>query len=368
MNSEKPLYYADYLKLDRILSSQEPRSLQAQGVLAHDELLFIIVHQVYELWFKQILHELDSIRAIFQADYIDEKNIGIAQSRLRRIIEIQRLLIDQIGILETMTPLDFLDFRHLLVPASGFQSYQFRLVENKLGLRPEQRKLFEQQPYYAHLAEAHQKEIRRSETEPSLFDLVERWLERTPFIDFAGFNFWARYRQAVQAMLDRDKDSIRQNPNLSEAARRKQLQDFEKTENSFAAIFDEKAHNRLRNKGYRRLSHRATQAALLIHLYRDEPILHLPFSFLTSLVDVDELLTAWRHRHALMAQRMIGAKVGTGGSSGHQYLRVVAESHKIFTDLTNLSTFLIPRSQLPELPEELKRNLGFYYSKTPDAN
>ncbi len=116
-------------------------------------------------------------------------------------------------------------------------------------------------------------------------------------------------------------------------------------------------------KGKRRLSHKSLQAALLINLYRDEPILQLPFNFLTSLVDIDELLTTWRYRHALMVQRMIGTKIGTGGSSGHQYLKSTAESHKIFSDLTEIATFLIPRSQLPELPERLNKNLGFYYAK-----
>ena len=358
-----PLYYGDYLQLDRILNSQAPESLKQTGRLAHDEMLFIVVHQAYELWFKQILFELDSVLEIFGREVVDEKDMGTAVARLRRVIEIQKLLIEQVGILETMTPLDFLDFRHLLAPASGFQSYQFRLLENKLGLQPSQRKLFDKTHYHEHLSEAHQELVRRSEEAPSLFDLVERWLERTPFLDFGGFNFWENYRAAVQRMLERDKDFVRKNPSMSEEEKAAQLEEFAKTEKSFAAIFDEAEHERLRRKGFRRLSHRAMQAALLIHLYRDEPILHLPFAFLTALVDIDELLTAWRHRHALMVQRMIGSKVGTGGSSGHHYLRVVAESHKVFTDLTNLSTFLIPRSELPELPEELRRNLGFYYSK-----
>ena len=93
------------------------------------------------------------------------------------------------------------------------------------------------------------------------------------------------------------------------------------------------------------------QAALLINLYRDEPILHLPFRFLSLLVDIDEQFTHWRYRHALMVQRMIGTKIGTGGSSGHGYLRKAAEKNKVFTDLVNLSTFLIPRSALPALPQ-----------------
>lgn len=361
--NRSPLYYSDYLKLDQILSSQQPKSLEYEGRLAHDEMLFIIVHQAYELWFKQILHELDSVIEIFKKDYINEKNIGIAASRLGRITEIQKLLIEQLSVLETMTPLDFLDFRDLLVPASGFQSYQFRLVENKLGLKPEQRKQFDKKAYFARLSPEHQQLILKSEQEPSLFELVEKWLERTPFLNFHGFDFWQNYRRAVERMFENERNIIQKNPILSDAEKQQQLRDFSNTVDNFLALFDEQRHQKLIEKGFRRLSYRATQAALLINLYRDEPILHLPFRLLTSLIDIDELFTAWRYRHALMVQRMIGVKVGTGGSSGHQYLRVTAESHKIFSDFTDLSTFLIPRSQLPELDEELKKNLGFYYTK-----
>jgi tryptophan 2,3-dioxygenase len=109
------------------------------------------------------------------------------------------------------------------------------------------------------------------------------------------------------------------------------------------------------------LSHKATQAALLIFLYREEPILHSPFNFLSRLMDMDELFTTWRQRHALMVRRMIGAKIGTGGSSGHAYLQATADRYKVFTELADLSTFFIPRSALPELPEHIKQNLGYHF-------
>ena len=89
--------------------------------------------------------------------------------------------------------------------------------------------------------------------------------------------------------------------------------------------------------------------------------LHLPYRLLTLLMDVDEHFTTWRYRHALMVHRMIGTKIGTGGSSGHDYLRQTAERHKVFSDLFNLSTFFIPRSRLPELPEAVRQKLGFHY-------
>ena len=356
-----PLEYSDYLQLDRLLNAQAFKSAE-HGRPAHDELLFIVIHQVYELWFKLILHELDSVRGIFLQEYVAEKDIGIAASRLGRITEIQKILIDQLRVLETMTPLDFLEFRRFLAPASGFQSIQFRLLENNLGMRSEQRLRFDRSPYYAHVSDERQSLLKHSEKEQSLFQLIERWLERTPFIEFQGFNFWQSYREAVDDLLQHDRQTVLNNDRLSESERDKQLQELAKNEEHFAALFDEEKYRQLLATNRRRLSYKATQAALLIHLYRDEPILHLPFRLLTVLVDIDELLASWRNRHALMVQRMIGTKIGTGGSVGYHYLRNTVEKHKIFSDLFNLSTFLIPRSQLPELPAAVRKTLGFYYS------
>ena len=124
-------YYQDYLNLEKILNSQHLLS-QKYGHSAHDEMLFIIVHQVYELWFKQIIYELESLLEIFHNNEIQENHISIGVSQLERIIEIQKILIDQINVLETMTPMDFLEFRDQLNPASGFQSQQFRIIENDI--------------------------------------------------------------------------------------------------------------------------------------------------------------------------------------------------------------------------------------------
>jgi tryptophan 2,3-dioxygenase len=100
----------------------------------------------------------------------------------------------------------------------------------------------------------------------------------------------------------------------------------------------------------------------MIHLYNEEPLLQLPHRFLITLVDIDELLTTWRYRHAQMVMRMLGRKMGTGGSSGHDYLRATALKHHIFADLHNISTLLIPRSELPDLPEAVIQQLGFCYT------
>jgi tryptophan 2,3-dioxygenase len=362
MSKPNGLDYGEYLHLDRLLACQAPKSVEL-GRPAHDEMLFVIVHQVYELWFKQVLHELDSVRELFRRDSVDERSIGVAVSRLTRVTEIQKILVDQLRVLETMTPLDFLEFRDLLVPASGFQSWQFRLLENRLGLRSQNRASLERSPMPGRLGAAPRQALGASETEPSLFDLVEKWLERTPFLEVPGYQFWQGYAAAVQAMLSRDRRTIETNATLGDGEKQAQLAALAETGASFDAVLDESAHERLRAEGRRRLSHRATRAALFIHLYRDQPILHLPFRFLTLLVDVDELLSTWRYRHALMVHRMIGTKIGTGGSSGHRYLLATVERNKIFTDLYDLSTFLISRSALPPLPPEMERRLGFYFPR-----
>ncbi|MBC8044723.1 MAG: tryptophan 2,3-dioxygenase [Rhizobacter sp.] len=359
--SHAPVYYADYLRLEQLLSAQLPKSTE-HGAPAHDEMLFIIVHQAYELWFKQILFELGSVAADFKSDYIDERSIGTAVARLGRITEIQKVLIDQLRILETMTPQGFLEFRDFLSPASGFQSVQFRLIENLLGLSAAARLQYNHTSYHSRVTAEHQEILRASELQPSLFDLVEKWLERTPFLEFESFNFWRSYEAAVKAMLQQDRQTIETNPTLSEEIKLRELQTLAKTEESFSVLFNETQHDAIVAAGAWRLSYKATKAALLIHLYRDEPVLHLPFKFLTLLVDIDELFTTWRQRHALMTHRMIGTKIGTGGSSGHQYLRAAADTHKIFSDFFNLATFLIPRTALPLLPPDIRRRLGFFYT------
>ena len=356
----KPLYYADYLQLDKVLDAQRPESAK-RGPAAHDELLFIIVHQAFELWFKQILHELDLVLEIFGADAVAEKDVGRAVAALQRIHEIQRLLLEQLGVLETMTPLDFLDFRDDLVPASGFQSAQFRIIENRLGLNPATRLKIKGTAYTDVLSERDVATVRGVESQPSLLDHVEQWLERTPFVSFGDFDFWQAYRAAVEAMLARDRRTITDHDALDEPDRAQQLEQLAGVTGSFEALFDRDRWEQLRAEGKRRLSHQAVLAALLINLYRDEPINHLPFRFLTGLIDIDEGFTAWRQRHALMVRRMIGARIGTGGTSGHAYLAATAKRHRVFDDLFDLPTFFIPRSALPPLPEAVRRQMDFRY-------
>jgi tryptophan 2,3-dioxygenase len=357
------IHYQSYLELAKVLDAQHPRSEQLEGKAAHDEMLFIIVHQVYELWFKQIIHELKSVIELFEKMRVDERNIGVAVFRLDRVVEIQKLLIQQIRIMETMTPLDFLDFRNYLFPASGFQSFQFRKVEVMLGLKSPHRLTYNEASYASVFTEEQQGELEGMERGSSLFDLVEAWLERTPFLEFRDFNFLEHYKSAVYNMLERERAAIRSSDYLSPEMKEMRLQMLGGTDTYFQSVLTPEAHEQLRQEGKLRFSYKATIAALLINLYRDEPILQMPFNLLMRLVDIDEMLTSWRYRHAQMVLRMLGRKIGTGGSSGYDYLHATAVQHHIFNDLHNISTLLIPRSELPELPATLKRELGFYFSQ-----
>lgn len=355
------IHYQSYLQLDKILGAQSLRSEEVGEKPAHDEMLFIIIHQVYELWFKQIIHELRSVSEMFEAREVDERNIGKAVSRMKRIIEIQKLIIDQIRILETMTPLDFLEFRNYLFPASGFQSYQFRVLETMLGLQDDKRLTYNNKPYESAFSDEMKDDLMKLKQGHSLFNRVENWLERTPFLQFEGFDFTEHYKNAVGKMIEKEQKMIEESTYLTPDEKEMRLKMLGNTDTYYEIITSEEAHEKMRKEGKVRLGYRATIAALLINLYRDEPILHQPFQLLTSLIEIDELLTTWRYRHAQMVLRMLGKKIGTGGSSGYDYLHATAVKHHIFTDFHNISTLLIPRNELPELPPNVRESLGYYY-------
>ncbi len=357
------IHYHNYLELDKLLSAQNPRS-KAIAEEAHDETLFIIMHQVYELWFKQIIHELDSVCDMFSADKINEENMNMVLLRLKRVSEILELVIKQIYVMETLTPLDFLDFRDYLFPASGFQSMQFRMIESTLGLREEDRLTYNGHSYKIVFTEEQQERLTKIENSGSLFTLIESWLERTPFLQFNDFNFLSDYKDAVDRMLEKEMANINQSPYLSDKMKGMRLKMLGDSNTYFKHVLSEEEHEKMMANGECRLSYKATLAALLINLYREKPILNIPYNILMELMNIDELLTTWRYRHAQMVLRMIGNKIGTGGSSGYDYLAKTAEKHKIFKDLHNISSLLIPRSELPDLPDNLRSGLGFAYTKS----
>lgn len=358
----EPIYYGEYLQLDKILDAQKLKSKE-QGQEAHDETLFIIIHQTYELWFKQIIHELNSIYDLFNTDRVKPTSLGTVNHRLNRIVEIQRVLNDQLTVIETMTPMDFMDFRDYLLPASGFQSIQFRTIEVKLGLKQKYRLGVDKQFFNSRLKPADRDYLEALEEEPTLLELIDKWLSRLPFTQMGSFNFWEQYQKATIEMVEQDKEIIESNITLHPKEREIELRNLQSTLDNYNNLFSEEKYRGLQEQGLVRLSREAKLAAIYIRLFRDEPILQIPNRLLDLLTDIDEMFTTWRYRHAIMAHRMLGTKIGTGGSSGHEYLKQSAENNRVFTDLFNLATFLLPKSKVPKLPAELKDKLGFTFEK-----
>jgi tryptophan 2,3-dioxygenase len=263
-STDRALTYGSYLRVDDLLSLQQPRSSGPE----HDELLFIVIHQVYELWFKQLLHELDRVRQLLTAD-----DTHRAQHTLKRILTILKVLVAQLDILETMTPLEFLSFRARLEAASGFQSDQFRQIEFVLGSKNDRAIRRFPEGTRARLA------LERRFKEPTVWD--------------AFLHYLAREGYAVPASaLTRDVTArVEPSPEIQE---------------------------------------------LLIAIYRRDA---KNAELCERLVDLDEGVQEWRYRHVKMVERTIGAKVGTGGSTGAEYLRNTV-GRNLFPDLWEIRSRL----------------------------
>jgi len=361
-------YYSDYLQISKILDCQDPVSADEFGTYAHEELLFIIVHQSHELWFKLIISDLSRVHEILSRTLssIDplkwmsgESELAKAIASLERIKAIQPMLIQKLMVLETMTPMEFLEFRDLLVPASGFQSWQFRIIENLLGLSTKGRSNMSHEYMRKKFSPEDYEKVKFWEDQLSLEDLTEKWLEQMPWLnssrpDDVVFNWTEQYKTAVDTVLDSDEKNIR---NIFADLK---IDDAESLENeldivrqnrlTFNSLFNAEEHEEMTRRGIRKFSQKAILNAIFAFLYRDLSALHSPFRFLTLLVEIDDGFTSWRYRHAQMAHRMIGRKMGTGATSGADHLLRVAQQNSSFKDLRNLSTFLLPLSKLPPLP------------------
>jgi tryptophan 2,3-dioxygenase len=254
---KKALTYGSYLQLDELLSLQEPLSEGPE----HDEMLFIVIHQVYELWFKEVLHELD---------YVDRLLADGDRPRMlhtmKRVLTILKVLVSQLDILETMTPLEFMSFRSRLEAASGFQSYQFRELEFLLGAKDE-------------LA------IRRfQEGSAGRRALEKRYGERSLWDAFLRFLHGAGYSLSLETLGRDVTHSVKPSEEVQE---------------------------------------------VLLEVYRNDPEIA---AVCERLVDLDEGIQEWRYRHVKMVERTIGAKRGTGGSSGSEFLHTTL-NHAVFPDL-----------------------------------
>ena len=274
---DAPLSYNKYLRVPELIDLQTCLSTPVQ----HDELLFITVHQAYELWFKQILHEIDAAIPLMRQD----RAVEAAQS-LRRVVEIEKLLIAQIHILETMSPVRFLGFRDELNPASGFQSMQFREIEFSSGLKDQM--------------------ILRS---------------------FAGDDFaFHRLQSRMNA------------PSLSEAffalLRRHG--------------FDTPAVDAPRDAKERRSNYGKRQRALVEVLTHQEQF-STEHQLAEVLIEHDEYFSLWRSHHIKMVERMVGTRPGTGGSEGVKYLQKTLDK-KFFPELWEARTYLSSKHESEGCP------------------
>ncbi|HEX8887902.1 MAG TPA: tryptophan 2,3-dioxygenase family protein [Pyrinomonadaceae bacterium] len=265
--SNPPLSYNKYLRVPDLIALQDCLSEPVH----HDELLFITIHQTYELWFKQILHEIDA--AIAQ---MNEDRAGAAQRSLKRVVEIEKILVQQIHILETMTPINFLAFRDQLNPASGFQSMQFREIEFSSGLK----------------------------------DIT--------ILDSFSADEFARKRLTAR------HDSETLSDALYALLRRRGFDAPIDTENMTE-------EEQLKTYGQR------TRAVLEILTHFETR--YEEFQLIESLIEHDEYFSLWRHHHVKMVERMVGAKRGTGGSEGVGYLRTTLDK-KFFPELWEARTYL----------------------------
>jgi len=341
------MHYSDYLQLDKILNAQQPEG-ERLGEPAHDEMLFIVIHQAYELWFRQLLYEVESIVGIFGQPTLNDNSpeLQTIVHRLSRCATILKVLVHQIDIMETMTPMDFLDFRDKLRPASGFQSVQFKLLEARLGLKYEHR--YGQQYYLSQLRQPEVDRIKAAESAPTLLELLNKWLERMPSVwtdvdgpEGTNEGWFGDYRgRYQQSLADAEKGNLEY----------------------FDTVFSGKTPSSAvgtSSQPSRSLSPQACRSALFIMLYRGYPLLQLPFQVLHQLLEIDEQLSTWRYRHMSMVARVIGSRIGTGGSTGKDYLSSALERHHLFREIAALTSFLIERRRLPALSIEMESRLGF---------
>jgi tryptophan 2,3-dioxygenase len=361
MENKPDITYWDYLKLEKILTAQG--GVDNESSVSNDELHFIIIHQVFELWFKLAIKELRFARDVLNKNLVNETDIPTIVQHIRRVNEIFKL--DQFTLLETMTPQDFLFFREKLGTASGFQSIQMRELEMLLGLKRSNRvplgsnnvldvlvESMKKSPHHQELTER----LQKTEKEFTLKDGLLKWLSRTPVygvtsqhVDYNSKvdEFLADYYKQYCALQDSMANNL-----IASAVDKKEnivarFDSNKKTAELFLLALDEPENERNYTKMFR-------AGLLFIESYRNLPLLAWPRQLLDTIVELEQLVILFRSRHARMVERMIGRRVGTGGSSGVDYLDETTK-YRIFTDLWTVRTLLLPEKNLPEL-----KNKEFY--------
>jgi len=358
MASKAPTYW-DYLQLDQLLTLQGGVEGDETDQLP-DETLFIVVHQAYELWFKLVLRSIRLARDHLDQPLVDEQTIPHVVHHLRRINTILRLGVQQFEVVETLTPQGFLDFRDKLVPASGFQSFQMRELEILVGLEDADRILYGKVDPVRHIDEsAHDTPAGRmavermaaARAERSMLTVLSDWLYRTPIQgsspndpgdDAVVDGFIQDYLERMDGQYDHSLARLMQALDVQDPeAMRTRFDSLRAAARAFLdaeTVVPEQRH-RVR---------RVRAAALFIESYRELPLLSWPRLLLDLVVEMEEQIVVWRHRHARMVERLIGRRVGTGGSQGVEYLDKTV-SYRVFRDLWAIRTVLLPKARLPEL-------------------
>jgi tryptophan 2,3-dioxygenase len=312
----------------------------------HDELLFIIVHQVFELWFKLILHELSRARDLLGrvgtakgAPNVSERDIPRVTAAVDRVNEILRIATDGFRVMETMNPMNFLEFRDILIPSSGFQSVQFRELEILAGLPEAERMDFEGVPYASKLTETERTILDKRRSEMTLRESLTDWLQRTP-IERVFPNFTEAFLGAFKAYIDEQIAHQNRNPNLADsqrtAARDRLLAQLASAENYLSGGSEEQ--------------NRAHQSFLFLASYRSEPLLRWPSTLIDSLIAFEQGFRIFRFRHARMVERMIGRRTGSGGSAGTDYLDGTTNRYRVFGDLLEARNFFLSNDRIPPIP------------------
>lgn len=353
----QPTYW-DYLELDRLLALQGGLEHDDNGMLV-DELHFIVVHQTYELWFKLVLRCLRVGRDALGTPRVAEETIPTVVHHLRRVNAILELATGQFSVMETMTPQGFLDFRDKLVPASGFQSFQLREMEIVMGLEDASRTRYGGVDPIRHIDEAAldtpagrlaRQRMTEARAERTILSCLDEWLFRTPiqgsspgdpnddavvtsFLDA----YLARMDETQEAALERLIETLDVKPD----SLRSRFDQARTAAHEFLLAGDAPEDERPRRR-------RIRAAALFIESYRELPLLSWPRLLLDTVVEMEEQFVLFRHRHARMVERMIGRRVGTGGSGGVEYLDKTT-AYRVFRDLWAVRTVLLPKGRVPAL-------------------
>jgi tryptophan 2,3-dioxygenase len=291
------------------------------------------------------VHELARVRDLLgqpekrpEERRVPEEDIPRITELLGRVNEVLRLLTDQFRIIETMPPVHFLAFRDALAPASGFQSVQFREMEILAGLKDSDR-IGPAAAYAVPLSRAEREVVERRSKEMSVREALFDWLRRTP-VDEAFPGFAESFGRAFLGYLREQRSLQEQNPTLAKEAKAEAL-----------ALIDRQteAMHRYLSPGDKATA-RAHAAFLFIASYRGEPLLGWPYTLVEKIVEFEEGLRLMRYRHARMVERMIGVRVGTGGTAGASYLDATAFRYRVFGDLLEARNFLLRADLLPPLP------------------